>query len=108
MLRPHGYNRIEGGPEGLVEEDTVKCVHCQKIGFVQSGGKVLWPQIIGQPQDQYTCRMCYAPICPACANRPCNHFEKWLEKMERNGGVVRSRLDRLAEMADRALRAVGL
>lgn len=108
MLRPHGYSRLEGGPEGLVEEDTVRCVHCQKIGFVQRAGKVLWPQIHPLPQDQYTCRQCYSPICPSCANSPCRHFEKWLEAMESKSGLVRSRLDQLAELAHRAAKALGL
>lgn len=88
-MRSHGYLRVEGGPEGLVEEDAVKCNHCQKIGFI-SRGKVSWPQIDPEPQDHYMCRQCYEPICPACANLPCRHFEKWLEMMERNAGVLRS------------------
>lgn len=107
MLSPHGYFRIEGGPEGLIEEDTVKCQHCQKIGFVQRG-KVLWPQIHPQPQDQFTCRQCYAPICPSCANKPCRHFEKWLEGMEAKSGLIRSNFERLQELAYKAGRALGL
>jgi|HubBroStandDraft_2_1064218.scaffolds.fasta_scaffold387015_1 hypothetical protein len=108
MLRPHGYNRIEGGPEGLIEEDTVRCVHNQEIGFVQPGGLILWPQFSPIPQEQYTCRQCYSPICPGCANKPCRHFEKWLERMESKSGAIRSNLDRLAEIADKAARMLGL
>lgn len=107
MRNAHGYLRIEGGPEGLVEEDTVKCNHCQKIGFV-SRGKVSWPQLSPAPQDQFTCRQCYEPICPSCANRSCRHFEKWLEKMERGSGVVRARLEQLEELARKAAKAIGL
>ena len=111
MLRPHGYNRIEGGPEGLLEEDTVKCNHRQHIGFVQPGGRIFWPHITTLPQgittgvvprdytfEQFTCRQCYAPICPYCANLPCMHFEKWLEEVERKGEALH---DRLLEMQER-------
>ena len=64
--------------------------------------KVLWPQIHPLPQDQYTCRQCYSPICPSCANRPCRHFEKWLEAIEGRAGLWRSTLERLAELAQMA------
>jgi hypothetical protein len=89
MRRPHGYSRIEGGAEGLVEEDTVRCQHCQKVGFVQFGSlTVLWPKISPVPLDFFTCKMCYEAICPICANLPCDHFEKKLERIERNAGIV--------------------
>ena len=107
MLRPHGYNRIEGGPEGLVEEDTVKCNHHQAIGFVQPGGKVLWPQISPVPQEQFTCKQCYMPICPSCANFPCRHFEKWLETVERKGEALRDRLLEMRDIADKGQRFIG-
>ena|SRR5215467_16000536 len=100
--RPHGYHRIEGGPEGLIQEDTVKCNHHQAIGFVQSNGLVLWPQISPVPQEQFTCRQCYEPICPRCANLPCRHFEKWLERVERTAAMRRVHLEQMEELAYRA------
>lgn len=121
MLRPHGYCRIDGGLEGLIEEDTIKCQHCQKIGFMQMGGRVFWPQITpptpgattarvprGSTHEQYMCRQCYDPICPSCANKPCRHFEKWLEKVEAQGGMIRLNRERLQELAYKAARAIGL
>jgi hypothetical protein len=102
MLRPHGYSRIEGGPEGLVEEDTIKCQHCQQIGFVQRRGMVLWPQLSPAPQEMFTCRQCYVPICPSCANKPCRHFEKWLEAVERRAGMVAINRERMEERAWRS------
>lgn len=105
MLRPHGYSRIEGGPEGLVEEDTIKCLHCQRIGFVQRRGMVLWPQLHPQPQEMFTCRQCYSPICSSCANLPCRHFEKWLEAVEARNGMVRLNLEKMEEMAYRVMNA---
>jgi hypothetical protein len=106
MYRPHGYCRIEGGPEGLVEEDTVKCNHHQAIGFVQPGGKILWPQLSPVPQEMFTCRQCYEPICPSCANKPCRHFEKWLEAVEAKAGMVALNRERLAEEAWRAQKSL--
>jgi hypothetical protein len=102
MLRPHGYNRIEGGPEGLIEEDTIRCQHCQRIGFAQRRGMVLWPQLSPTPQEMFTCRQCYVPICPACANKPCRHFEKWLEAVERRAGMVAINRERMEERAWRS------
>jgi hypothetical protein len=107
MRNAHGYLRIEGGPEGLVEEDTVKCNHCQATGFA-SRGKVSWPHLSPAPQDHFTCKQCFEPICASCANRSCRHFEKWLEAVEKQNGMVRSRLDRMQELAHKALQAVGL
>lgn len=107
MRNPHGYLRIEGGPEGLVEEDTVKCNHCQKIGYAVMN-MVSWPQLSPVLQDHFTCRQCYSPICAGCANLPCRHFEKWLEKMERGSGIIASRLAQLEELAYKAARALGL
>lgn len=95
----HGYNRIDGGPEGRIEEDTVKCNHCQAIGFIQSDKSALWPQFAQAPQEQFTCRQCYEPICPRCANLPCRHFEKWLEKVESKAGLYRLILERMEERA---------
>ncbi|HEY1410779.1 MAG TPA: hypothetical protein VGF36_01500 [Rhodopila sp.] len=100
LRKPHGYNRIQGGPEGLVEENTVRCQHCQKIGFVQPGwNTVLWPQISPVPLDFYTCRQCHDAICPSCANKPCRHFEKWLEQVEAQNGLRRINLERMEERA---------
>jgi hypothetical protein len=107
MLRPHGYSRIEGGPDGLIEEDTVRCQHCQRIGFVQRRGMVLWPQLSPAAQEMFTCRQCYVPICPSCANKPCRHFEKWLEQVEAKAGMVALNRERLAEQAWRAEKSLG-
>jgi hypothetical protein len=105
-MKVHGYLRIEGGPEGLVEEDAVKCNHCQAIGFI-SRGKVTWPNLPA-PQDQFTCKQCYEPICARCAKRSCRHFEKWLEQMEKGAGVITARLAQIEELAYKAARALGL
>jgi hypothetical protein len=100
MLRPHGYVRIFSlDSDRAIEEDSVKCNHHQAIGFVQPSGLVLWPQISPAPQEQYTCRLCYKPICPRCANLPCRHYEKWLEKVEAGNGLRRLNLERMEERA---------
>jgi hypothetical protein len=98
MLRAHGYVRIFSlDSDHVIEEDTVKCCHHQAVGFVQPGGLILWPQVSPVPQEQYTCRLCHQPICPRCANLPCRHYEKWLERVESNAGMIRLNLERMEE-----------
>jgi hypothetical protein len=107
MLRPHGYVRIFSlDSDRVEEEDAVKCNHHQAVGFVQPGGQILWPMLKETwrngrpvPQEQYTCRLCYQPICPRCANLPCRHYEKWLEAVERRAGMVAINRERMEERA---------
>jgi hypothetical protein len=112
LNKPHGYHRVFSlDSDRAIEEDTVKCNHHQAIGFVQPNGMILWPTLretyghnSGQPipQEQYTCRLCYEPICPRCANLPCRHYEKWLEEVEGKAGMVALNRERLEELAYRA------
>ena len=70
-----GYLQITG-PYEAVEYDTANCVHCQHVIKVSGG-------------DFFTCRSCYAPICPDCANKPCDHFEKKLARYEARQDFLR-------------------
>lgn len=124
MYRPHGYVKVFSlDSDRCEEEDTVRCNHHQAIGFVQPSGLVLWPglhetcrqikhvdSVTGavswrrhpMPQEQYTCRLCYQPICPRCANLPCRHFEAWLSEVEATAGLRRLTLEQMEEQAHRA------
>jgi hypothetical protein len=60
--------------------DTFTCRHCPRVVIVPPGAH----------PDQFGdfCRSCMAPICLRCASKPCDHFEKKLERSEAAGRML--------------------
>lgn len=76
--RPKGHITISG-PDGVIEADTLQCVHC--------GGH--WRVEPGSGKLRGFCANCNGPVCgPSCAD--CVPFEKQMEIMEgtRSPGAV--------------------
>jgi hypothetical protein len=89
---PKGFSLVTDGWGVETKEDTFACRHCQRIVFVR-------PR---QDPNEFFCRGCMAPICPACANAPCEHFERKLERSEATDAWLR---ERFAEKLERASEA---
>lgn len=87
-LRPQGYSVVTDGWGVEQREDTARCNHCQKVMFIK-------PR---QDPNEFSCRSCMAPVCPDCANKPCDHWEKKLDRAE---ATDRWLWDRFAEKAER-------
>lgn len=90
MFRAGGHITIVG-PDGLVERDTIKCAHCQRIVEVKPGS---WGQVYLLPDPQSPtgyreesgafCRNCMGPLCLPCDDTGgCEHWEKRLDRVER-------------------------
>jgi hypothetical protein len=63
----------------VLEEDTIRCIHCQGVRFLGPGDR---------PED-FWCRRCHQPLCNrAICNARCRHFELWLEAVEGKGGIT--------------------
>jgi hypothetical protein len=82
-----GQHRTQGAilvsdPDlGNTETRTFTCIHCNAVVPVPFGSETI------------LCRMCFAPICLACAKlNTCTPFEKKLDQME-----ARDRLRRAVE-----------
>lgn len=88
-LRPKGYSVVTDGWGVETREDTAKCNHCQKIIFISTR----------QDPNEFFCRSCMQSICPQCANGPCDHFEKKLDRAEQTDKWL---MDRFAEKLERA------
>lgn len=58
----------------IIENETFTCKHCQKV--------VLIPHQADPSQMGGFCYSCAALVCPACYGKPCEHFEKKLERAE--------------------------
>ena|SRR5215469_7513975 len=71
-LRPKAYSVVTDGWGVETKEDCHKCWHCQKMMFFKAG----------QDPNEFFCRKCMQPICPECANKPCDQFEKKLDRAE--------------------------
>lgn len=79
------------GPDWVVERDTLKCTHCQRIIEVKPGsmGQVYLIPDLRSPtgfreEAGAFCGKCYAPICLPCDDAgTCEHWEKGLERYER-------------------------
>lgn len=88
-LRPKGYSVVTDGWGIETRRDTYTCVHCQHVCEVEPGKN---------PSD-FTCRACYQPVCPACLNKPCDHFEKKLDRAEATDVWLRERFGEKLERA---------
>jgi hypothetical protein len=75
-----GGQLISAGPDATVAQDTLTCVHCNRVTMIQPG----------QVSGGY-CAMCHALICEACvATGRCEPFEAKLETWERKGALRRA------------------
>lgn len=80
-----GY-AIETGPDMQAKEaDTFTCQHCNRIVFIKPFCSPSDIEFGGQ------CKGCMGLICIYCYNKPgCDHIEKKLERIEREGQFRRS------------------
>lgn len=70
-LRPNGYG-IMTGPNGIIEADTLQCVHCACHWQVKPGsGKI-----------RGFCMRCNGPICGPKCSKKCVPAEQQLENIE--------------------------
>ena len=69
--RPHGHVII-AGPEGVIEGETMQCVHCGRHWVIQpgSGRRRGW------------CSKCMGPTCGSQQCHECVPAERKLELME--------------------------
>lgn len=82
MRRPGGYAIWVDPTMPTKECDTFTCKHCNAVVVVEARCK---PEEAGG-----YCRMCMAPVCPACADKPCTPFEKKLDAIERRDRLCRA------------------
>lgn len=91
-LKPKGYSVVSDGWGIETRQDTFTCRHhgapgCQGVVFVETGTN----------PNEFWCRSCMAPICPACkrrewqrpADKPCEHFERNLAHAEGRDQMLR-------------------
>ena len=72
--RPGGI-AILSGPNGVTEQDTYSCGHCQAIVQVPPRAS---PSSLGG-----LCKVCMHLICPRCTDvGTCTPWERQMEKME--------------------------
>ncbi len=88
-LRPTGYSVVTDGWGVEKREDTRKCWHCQHILFISAG----------QDPNEFFCRMCMQAICRDCVGKPCDHWEKKLDREEVTGRWL---WERFGEKLERA------
>lgn len=71
--RPHGTLIVTDPELGERQMDSLRCVHCQTCWIVQKGSGA----------RRGFCRCCMGPTCgnPACDT--CEHWEKKLDRLER-------------------------
>lgn len=82
MNRALGYAVAFDQNGKVIEHETFTCRHCQTI-------VVIAPK--ADPADMGGhCQSCNALICPDCTARPCDHFEKKLERAEASYHARRS------------------
>ena len=82
MSLSDGYLIITG-PDGMIEYDTLQCVHCNKHYIVKpgSGKRRGW------------CTLCSGTTCGEVGCAACVPFEKKLDAQERREQLLRSMLE---------------
>lgn len=76
ILRPHGYMMVSDPEGGIIEADTLQCVHCGCHWQVKPGSK----------RRAGYCSGCNGPICgPKC--QVCVPAEQQLENIEQGRPV---------------------
>ena len=75
LLRPHGNTILTPMEGGMVEGDTIQCVHCGSHGIFRPGApgatKLGW------------CEKCAGKTCGRPQCEPCLHKEKRLDLFEK-------------------------
>jgi len=83
MRRPQGYSIVVEPDKPNAEQDTITCIHCNGIVFVDAGKD---PSDLGG-----FCMMCHRNICATCAaTGKCDPFEKKLERIEGKDRLYRA------------------
>lgn len=82
MNRALGYATFLDRNGRVVENETFTCRHCQRI--------VVIPHKADPSQMGGHCSCCDALTCPDCAQKPCDHFEKKIERHEASYHALRS------------------
>lgn len=77
-----GYGVIIG-PGYTKEFDTCTCKHCNRVWVIRSTEK-------GKGDPGGWCRICSAPICPFCSDKPCFPFEEKIKRAEESERFVKS------------------
>ncbi len=71
LIHPHGYMRATDGEGGIIEADTLQCVHCQAHWRVSPDSR----KVTGY------CHRCAGPVCgPKC--EVCVPAEQQLSNLE--------------------------
>jgi hypothetical protein len=81
MRRPGGFLQTFS-PEGMVEQDTFTCKHCNSIVVVKPFAD---PASMGG-----RCTCCDGLICPKCVGKDCVTIEQRLEFWEKREAALRS------------------
>jgi hypothetical protein len=81
VRRPGGYMLVTEPGRGSVERDTFTCRHCNTVVVVSPGQD---PSSLGG-----FCTLCDGHVCPMCAGKACEPFEKKLEAAERRDRLFR-------------------
>jgi len=74
-LRPGGYT-IRTGPDGVMEADSMTCVHCNRVTFIPARCS---PEDMGG-----RCTCCGGLICKHCVGKGCHTLEQKLQEWERS------------------------
>lgn len=82
MNSTEGVAHFLDGNGRVIERETFTCVHCQAIVVI--GHKAHPSQMGGH------CYSCDALTCPDCAQKPCDHFEEKLARVEASYHARRS------------------
>ncbi len=76
LIHPHGYMRRTDGEGGVIEADTLQCVHCGRHWAVKKGSGT----------GEGYCHRCAGPVCgPGC--EVCVPAEQQLSNMEQGRDV---------------------
>jgi len=89
MRNPGGYAIWSGGDGPVIEKDSITCVHCNSVVFVDAKTD---PSSLGG-----FCTKCMKNICAKCADLgSCTPWEKQMEAQEK---TITNRLLRDAALA---------
>lgn len=86
MRNAQGYATLVS-PDGVKEADTYQCAHCQYITHVKAGQST---DELGGVCTHCTTKTRPGFICKRCVGKPCDPFEKKLEREEARYHALRS------------------
>jgi hypothetical protein len=80
-LAPKGYSVVTDGWGNETRRDTYTCRHCSHVCEVEPG----------HSHTEHFCRTCYAPICAPCTNKPCDVYERKMDRIEATAAWLQER-----------------